>query len=408
MRISAAFLCLFSLTAVAGPVPYDELMARAGAAMERGEYAVASAALDEAQAQRPYSLYLARNRIATRLADGRSDEALSIVSAIAARGLYLDLSAGPFAALRELPGFAAVQARLAANDTPAGDVRIEFQSHEDGLLPEALARDDDGWLVGSVRTGAVVRTHGVPDTVAVLDGGVFDIERRGNALLAVINNQLAYQSAGAAPPRATVVDLDLSSGRSRRSVSLAGDALLGDVEVDQAGRVYASDSLTPRVVRLDPGEDVIRDLSRDPRFVNLQGLALDERRRLLFVADYLVGLFAIDPDSGEAQALANPTQAHLGGIDGLYLYRGDLIGIQNGVVPQRIVRLSMDAAGTTVLKLQVLQQRLPGWNEPTHGFVEGDRFYYLATSNWPAYGDDGGLRDGATLEPLRIMSVALD
>lgn len=408
MRITIAFLCLCSLTAVAGPLPHDELLARAGAAMERGDYAAATAALDEAQAQRPYSLFLTRNRIATRLAYGRADEALSIVGAIAARGLYLDLSAGPFAALREHPGFAALQERLAANDTPLGEARIELQSHEDGLLPEALAWDGEGWLVGSVRTGAIVRMRGEPGTVVVLDGGVFDIERRGNRLLAAVNNQLAYQSAGAAPPGAAIVEVDLPSGRTRRSVSLAGDALLGDVEVDAAGRVYASDSLTPRVVRLDPGEDVIRDLASDPRFVNLQGVALDEQRAVLFVADYLVGLFAVDPDGGEARLLANPTEAHLGGIDGLYLHRGDLIGIQNGTTPQRIVRLRLDPAGATVLQLQVLQQRLPGWNEPTHGFVAGDRFHYLATSNWPAYDDDGDLRDGAALEPLRIMSVALD
>jgi len=244
--------------------------------------------------------------------------------------------------------------------------------------------------------------------VVVLDGGVFDLERRGNTLLAVVNNQPAFQSAGTAPPGAAIVEIQLPSGRTRRSVSLVGDTLLGDVEADQAGRVYASDSITPRIVMLGPGEDVIRDLARDARFVNLQGLALDQRRGRLFVADYLAGLFAVDPDSGEAQVLANPTEAHLGGIDGLYLHRGDLIAIQNGTIPQRIVRLRLDPAGTTVLHLEVLQQQLPGWNEPTHGLVDNDRLYYLATSNWPAYDDDGNLRDGAALEPLRVMSVALD
>ena len=405
----ATFLLLVATpAALAGTAAYGDLMAEARAAMTRGDAVAAGAALDAAQQLRPYSLHLTRNRIATRLMAGRADEALALASEVAARGLVIDLSGEPFAPLRTHPGYPALVERFTANAAVRGAGRIAFESPDREWLPEALLRDGAGWLVGSVRTGAILRPGDPPATVAVLDGGVFDLEQRAGVLVAAVNNQLAYGDSGEEPPRASLVEIDLASGEVRRTVSLEGEALFGDVEVAGDGSLYASDSITPRIVSLRPGSDRLTELAADPRFVNLQGLALDGRRGRLFVADYLAGLFTVDPRSGETEALANPSGAHLGGIDGLYLYRGDLIGIQNGVSPQRIVRIRLDGQGRTALALEVLQQALPEWNEPTHGAVVGNEFFYIATSNWPAYGDDGQLLDEARLAPLRIMSVALD
>ena len=401
-------LLLAATPAPAASPSYGDLMAEARAAMTRGDAAAAGAALDAAQLLRPYSLHLLRNRIATRVATGRLDDALALATEVADRGLALDLSGDPYAPLREHPGYAGLAQRFEANAAPRGDGRTVIEIPDRGLLPEALLRDGDGWLVGSVRTGAVLRSGDLSAPVVLLDGGIFDLERHGELLIAAVNNQLAYQGSGEEPPRASVVEFDPASGEVRRSVSLEGDALFGDIELAADGSVYASDSITPRILSLRPGSDRLTELAADPRFVNLQGLALDEGRSLLFVADYLAGLFVFDPATGKVQAIANPSGAHLGGIDGLYLHRGDLVGVQNGVSPQRIVRIRLDRQGTTALALQVLQQALPGWNEPTHGVVGGDEFCYLATSNWPAYGDDGQLVDEARLAPLRIMSVALD
>ena len=409
MYVLLALLLLVATPAAAAPAAYDDLVAGARAALTRGDPTSAIAALDAAQALRPYSLHVTRQRIRARLQAGRVDEAMALASDVAARGLVVDLSGDEFVRLQENPGFAALEARLMANAVPKGEGRIVFEAEDRGLLPEALLLEGDGWYVGSVRTGAILRTGGgPPSTVAVLDGGVFDVEQRNGTLIAAVNNRPPYEERGAAPARASVVVIELASGKLLRTASLQGDALIGDLEVAGDGRVYASDSMTPRIVLLRPGGDRLEDFGTDPRFVNLQGLALDESRGRLFVADYLAGLFSVDPRTGETQAIANPSGAHLGGIDGLYLHRGDLVGIQNGVTPQRIVRIRLDTSGRTALALEVLQQALPEWNEPTHGAVVDGRFYYIATSNWPAYTEDGRTPDAARLAPLRIMSVSPD
>jgi len=391
--------------------PYADIMKEAQAAFAAEDYAQAAARLDEAQGQRPYSLFLTRNRILARVLAGDMAGAISVASQIAARGLTLDLPPHEgFDRLRADPGFALVAARLDENARPIGKANVVVEIAETGLLPEAIVRRGDQLLIGSVRTGAIYEVlGGALSELVRLDGGVFDIavSDDGAAITAVINNQLAYEKTGARPAEAAIVKIGAGGeGAVSANVIESGQSLLGDLEAD-GGTLYASDSLTPRLIIREPGQQP-RVFVEDPRFANLQGIALDARKRRLFVADYLTGLFVIDLKTAGVEKLANPTDAHLGGIDGLYLYKGDLIGIQNGTTPQRIVRIDLDNKGRVAKTLSVLQQALPEWNEPTHGFVDGGAFVYIATSNWPAYGDDGKPLDGKTLSPLRLMSVDLN
>jgi hypothetical protein len=413
-----ALLGLFFALAVSGAVaatepparPYADLVAEAQAAFASEDFALAASRLDEAQALRPYSLFLTRNRVLARFLAGDTAGAHVLASAIAARGLALDLPATEaFDRLRADPAFADVLSRFEENRRPIGNARIEAEHPETGLLPEAIAKKGDGFLIGSVRTGAIMELRDGALTERLrLEGGIFDIEIGGGGPIAyaVVNNQLAYEQAGARPAEAALLKVNLDTGEVYwKSVAGNGDALLGDVEV-AAPTLFASDSLAPRIFAHSPGRN-LQIMSADGRFANVQGIAIDRKKGRLFVADYLTGLFVVNVYNGDVTPLANPSDAHLGGIDGLYLYKGDLIGVQNGTTPQRIVRIDLDRNGTTVRSLAVLQQALPEWNEPTHGIIIGDRFIYIATSNWPAYGDDGAVRDGAILQPLRLMSVDL-
>lgn len=391
--------------------PYDAILEEAQAAFAAEEFARAAARLDEAQALRPYSLFLTRNRVLARFLAGDKAGAIDVAMSIAARGLALDLPATEaFDRLRADPAFAPIAAQFDANRRPAGESLIVEEFADSLLLPEAVIKSGGKLYIGSVRTGGVfeARDGGLRE-IARLSGGVFDLAASadGAALLAVVNNQLAFEQTGERPASAAVVALDLPSGAVRSMTEVAEPAaLLGDLEADGA-IAYASDSMTPRIFSLAAG-GAPAVLAADPRFVNLQGLALDRKKRRLYVADYLSGLFVIDLRTKAVTPIANPSDAHLGGIDGLYLYKGDLIGVQNGTAPQRIVRIDLDKKGVTARSLSVLQQALPEWNEPTHGFVDGDRFIYIATSNWPAYDDAGKLREGALLQPLRLMAVELN
>ena len=409
--ILAATLTLVASAAAARS--YDDIMAEAQVAFEAEDYAALSNLLDEAQQERPYSLFIMRNRVLARVLNERMDEAISLVKDVADRGLVLQTPPHEaFDRLRAEPAFAPIAAQMAENAKPVGTETTALENGADDLLPEAIALTRKReTLIGSVRNGKIIAIDksGAVREVAAAKGGVFDIELSKKELFAAVNNQLAYENSGAEPAFAAVVAYDARTGAVLRSVRAPeGEALFGDIELARNGDIYVSDSVTPRIMKLAKTADALEPFAADARFANLQGLALDEANRRLFVADYLTGLYSIDLGDGAITPLANPTGAHLGGIDGLYLYRGDLIGVQNGTSPQRIVRIALDKDAKTVDALTVVQQALPSWNEPTHGVAVGKEFRYIATTNWPAYDDAGKLRDHATLAPLRVMSVELD
>lgn len=393
------------------PRPHQEIMDAVVVAFRAGDWPTLCVELDAAQLQRPYSLFLTRNRILARALDGRAPDALTLAREVAERGLAMDFDAHPaLVEFAEHDDFAPIAALMEENRAARGEATLVFEVADPGLLPEAYAPLARGALVGSVRTGSILAVDHEANTrvVAQSAGGVFDLEVRGDRVWAVVNSQLAYEHAEPESPWAAIEVFDLETGRRVRTVRVAeADALLGDLEVARDGVAYASDSQTPRLFRLAPHAAAFEVFATDPRFANLQGLALDEEHDRLFVADYLSGLFVVEIQTATVRSIAAPSAWHLGGIDGLVLARGALIGVQNGTLPHRIVRMELDDEATRVEGFEVLQQNLPQWHEPTHGAVVGSEFHYIATSNWPSYDEAGAVREGARMEPLRVLSVVI-
>ena len=415
LLLLAAAFAFSSAAAAQEAADYPAIMAEAQAAFAAEDWAALAQKLDAAQAIRPYSLYLTRNRILARSLLGDYEEATALAQKAADRGLSLSLAGHPgFDALTARPGFAAIADKMAANLAPAGEAAV-WRTHDDAaLLPETVGYDParKQAYVGSVRSGKILRFgdgDAPAEGFAFAPGGVYAIEISDKTLWTAANTGTPFENATPDMSSAGVYAFRLKDGAlTGEHVVEGGEAILGALEATPAGLI-ASDSGAPRLFILRKGAKALEIFSEDPRYVNLQGVAYDERRKTLFVADYLAGLFSVDLKTGAATLLANGADAHLGGVDGLYAYKGDLIGIQNGTAPQRIVRLRLNAAGDAVERLDVLQQNLPEWNEPTNGAVVGDALIYVATSNWPAYdGETGAEIDGARREPLRLMSVTLD
>ena len=81
--------------------------------------------------------------------------------------------------------------------------------------------------------------------------------------------------------------------------------------------------------------------------------------------------------------------------------------MQNGVTPARVVRLQLDPPGQRITAVTILDRNLPQAPEPTIGTVWGNRYFYVANSQWEAYDDAGRLRTGVRLEPPRILEIKL-
>lgn len=388
----------------------DSLLKEANAALAAEDWTAMATALDAAQALVPYSLHVMRFRILAHAQLGEMDEAMAIANKAAERGLVLSLEGHKgFDALREQPNFRKLSDTMAENLKPIGSAKTVLRLESDNLLPESAAFIGVGqrqyYYVGAVRNGGVYAGKAL---YAKTTGGVYGIKIVDRLIWTVENTRPPYAASAEKGDVSGFFAYDLGSGEQRCAAPLnTGDAVLGAIEATPIGLI-ASDSQTPRLFVMEGCESAPRILSEDARFINLQGVAYDPERKLLFVADYLAGIFSVDLASGAVTALANDADAHLGAIDGLSWYNGDLIGIQNGTLPQRIVRLRLNPQGDAVVKLDVLQRALPDWNEPTNGVIVGDDLVYVATSNWPAYAGNGAEIEGAERKPLRLMSAPLN
>jgi sugar lactone lactonase YvrE len=202
--------------------------------------------------------------------------------------------------------------------------------------------------------------------------------------------------------------LDLTSGKVLRTYPLPADGrdhCLGDLLVAPDGTVYVTDSVAPVIWRLTPGADTLEPFVESPGFMSLQGLGLVAGGSKLLVADYGNGLVLVDLASRQIRALAPPPDATLLGLDGLVVSGSDIIAVQNGLEPQRVVRIRLNAAADAVVGVAVLAAALPGFDDLTLITLVNGRPRVIAQSGWAGFDSPR-----ATPPPhaVRIMTVGLD
>jgi len=127
----------------------------------------------------------------------------------------------------------------------------------------------------------------------------------------------------------------------------------------------------------------------------------------LIVSDYGYGLAFVDR-AGKATRIQADAPMLLDGIDGMWRRGNDIIAVQNGARPARIVRLSMSRDGTHVTAMRVLERAHPSWTEPVGGSLAGDELVYVATGQWDRFGDGGTPRGERPPAPTEIRVLPLD
>ncbi|MCC6408735.1 MAG: hypothetical protein IT453_16345 [Planctomycetes bacterium] len=186
--------------------------------------------------------------------------------------------------------------------------------------------------------------------------------------------------------------------------------VLGDLVVGPDRAIWATDSKTPALYRLDPDAEVKQRLQPVPigdGWRNPQGLAFSERGEL-FVADYPRGIARVDPVAG-SHAILKGSEERLRGVDGLYWHDGALYAIQNGTKTHRVLRVELDASRTAVERIDVLLEG-PPLDDPTLGVFAEGAFFVNAASGWSDYTETGERADGAgrPLTEHRLVRIELD
>ena len=127
----------------------------------------------------------------------------------------------------------------------------------------------------------------------------------------------------------------------------------------------------------------------------------------LIVSDFIAGLYRVDLAKGQLTHFKPPAGASLLGLSQLVRYGNDLIGIETGFPPNRVVRLHMAADWSAVDSVEVLLRSDDALAQPTGGAVEGDHFIFIAKSQWSNLDDRGNpLSDSP--DPVQVGVIKLE
>ncbi len=429
MRLTALILaaaCLTAPAAVAQDAEGDvaaffRLRSEGAAAAQAGDMVAARARLDEADARNPGHPGLTLMRARLALGDGRVADAVALVERYAGYGLNFDPATdrtlSPLAGTPELAG---AEARLARNRAPVGADRLMpvIEIAGPGLTEAVLWDAARGrWLVSQVAGRTVLSVDGSGAATPFLDAesepaGVLGLAwSPGRTRLWATTAPVppADLPAGNVPPAPALLRVDPATGRVLARFALPGgaEASPGDLAVASDGTVFVSDSARGALLVLRGGNGEVETLLAPGTVGSPQGIVVSPDERALIVADYPSGLWRVDAATGAATRLATPEGASLIGIDGLIAHDGAILALQNGVAPQRVLRLDLNADWTAVAAVEVLAANLPAIDEPTTGVVLDGALVFVARSQWSDFDGEGRPRT-QDMAPARIMRLALD
>ena len=352
---------------------------------------------------------------------GKRSDALASLSKVAEMGLVLAAEKdGDLDSIKDAPEFKLILKRFEASKAPIIKSSTAFTLNEKGLITEGLAYDplEETFFVSSVHKRKIlsVSKSGDAKTFASEQDGLFsalgmavDAKRRHlwvttTAFPQMVNFKKEEDGASA------VFKFDLRTKKIVKKYVLSnatGKHALGDLIIQSNGDVFTTDSLSPAVYVIRSQKDEIELYLEDPGFGSPQGLAFSNGERHLFMADYSTGLFDIDVKTKKVTHLAALAGATLLGIDGLYFHNGSLIGVQNGVTPQRVVRVSLSKDLGRVERLEVLEANNPVFLEPTLGVLVKDTFFFIANSQWPLVDENGKLAAEDKLQDPVVLKMNL-
>ena len=322
--------------------------------------------------------------------------------------------------LRGTEVFDYVNDLLKISGNPIGEAESVFVLPETVVMPETIAWDESRqkFLVGTIAEGQVLAVGKDGQVTELLKASpengmwaIFDI------LVDAPRNRLWVTSASTPgylrfdpvdKGRSALFEFDLKTLDliRRHPVPVDGKPhILGSMTIDPNGGVFIADRVLPLIYSKPAGEDKLKPILVLKEMISQRGVAMQSDGRIMYVADREMGIMVVDLEGKQARLLEVPATFNVGGIDGIYLNNNRLFVIQNGISPQRVMRLQLDSSGTKVASVAPLAVALPEFDLPSFGAIEGEDLYYFANSQW--VGKQGSQKPVAVVRSSLNSSIDL-
>ena len=344
------------------------------------------------------------------------DKSLILLHELAGKGLPYDITTNQ--KLEKLKGakeYNSLVEQFAFNAKPVLNSENAFALDDARMIPEGITATADGkrFFVGSLAQHKIVEYRvdlGQRDLVTPNQNKIWmvlgmKISPDGKSIWACSASESASKNGYSG-----IFGFDINTGRLIKKYILdnrSTDHLFNDLVIAADNNIYFTDSKAGKVFKLNLNEGGITPLVTH-EFIYPNGIALDEKRNTLYVADR-TGITIIDLQTNALSALETAAPGYLNYIDGLYLYNNSLIGIQGaGSDKDRIVRLHLNGSGQKVERIQVLEAFHPDYREPTTGTIVNNEFYFIAISQVSQLQPDGTINNSNQLKKPLIKKIRLD
>jgi sugar lactone lactonase YvrE len=276
----------------------------------------------------------------------------------------------------------------------------------------AAGKNKNEFYLGSIHKRKIIRVNGngnITEFVPSKSDGLtsvfgIKIDAKKNLLWACaspIEESEGYDST----LTSAVFKYDLKSGKLLQKYQPENPKghIFGDLTLAPDGGVYVSDSRDNHIYKVNESSRKLDDFFTSDEFWNLQGITFSTDGQLLFIADYVKGIYRLEMKDKALVRLNQLLDISTKGIDGLTYTDNGLIAIQNAVLPMRVTHYRMNKEQDGITGYSIIDRAHPAFNEPTIGCIREGYFYYVANSLWSGYTEDHKLKSPDKLQDVVIL-----
>ncbi len=301
-----------------------------------------------------------------------------------------------------------------------GEMAFSVSKNYSGMLFENIAFDKKGnrFLLSSIRSGDIYQyteaegfkkfiKSGNPSTGPW--GGIDLVVDEESDILWVSSATLPHYigTTQANFGKAMISKYKLSTGELVNNFAMQNanqPMLFSALHLTAGKNLYFINAFTSDLFKIQKDGEQVEAVVALPSLNNIKALTSNSDETLLYLSDYDQGIFVVNFETSQVVPLIRKEDGFYAGINDLFYDQGDLIVIQGGVRPARLMRYVMqdDVIFKTMFPLEASHEKFDSLGS---GVLVDGYVYYAANSQWDKTGPLGQLADGETWEDLVIIKT---
>jgi sugar lactone lactonase YvrE len=366
-------------------------------------------AIAAAYRQLPFEAAILYQVAALHARAGHKEQALDALQKMAKADAGVDPRTKDFGSLADNSEFQQLKAKIRADNPPVLHATLAYTIAEGDLVPEGIAYSAKTrkLYLGSVKRKIVsIAEDGKYETfVAPGKGGLADVigirvDDEGGELWAISN----FVQERAPDMVTGLFRFRLADGELLNvyPIENAREELLNDVAIGKDGSAYATASNSGALYRVDPQSGKVEKFLPDKALPDPNGVAATPDGKYLLVAGWY-GVTRVDLHTRKTVLLEKPANVVDGCLDGLYLYQGNIVGVQNCVHETgRIMRYKISSDWSRITAAEVLESYNPMFDGITTAAIAGNVLFFQANTQFRKLG-----KPGAKFDSLKILELDL-